>query len=117
MPRRRAAARPIRRRLLVLPGSRRGEISRLMSMFGEALRTLAATRRPVEVVAADGAASCARMRGGEARWPVPPRIVIDARPKNMAPSGSRARRWPQSGTVTLELALAGVPMVAAYRCR
>ena len=48
------------------------------------------------------------------RWPVHPRIVVDAADKQAAFRIARAA-LAKSGTVTLELALAGVPMVAAYR--
>ena len=53
----------------------------------------------------------ARRDGG---WPVRPRIVVDADEKHAAFRTARAA-LAASGTVTLELALAQVPMVAAYR--
>jgi lipid-A-disaccharide synthase len=47
-------------------------------------------------------------------WPVQPRIVVGEQEKRAAFRIARAA-FVKSGTVTLELALAGVPMVAAYR--
>ena len=49
-----------------------------------------------------------------ARWPMRPRIVVDPAEKYAAFRRARAA-IAASGTVTLELALAGVPSVAAYR--
>ena len=47
-------------------------------------------------------------------WPVQPRIVIGEQEKRAAFRIAHAA-LAKSGTVTLELALAGVPMVTAYR--
>ena len=47
-------------------------------------------------------------------WPVQPRIVVGEKEKRAAFRIAHAA-LAKSGTVTLELALAGVPMVAAYR--
>ena len=55
-----------------------------------------------------------RSREATADWPVRPRIVTDAAEKYAAFRTARAA-LAASGTVTLELALAQVPMVAAYR--
>jgi lipid-A-disaccharide synthase len=47
-------------------------------------------------------------------WPVQPRIIVDEQEKKAAFRIARAA-FVKSGTATLELAFAGVPMVAAYR--
>ena len=47
-------------------------------------------------------------------WPVQPRIVVGEQDKKAAFRMAHAA-LVKSGTVTLELALSGVPMVAAYR--
>jgi lipid-A-disaccharide synthase len=47
-------------------------------------------------------------------WPVQPRIVVGDQDKKAAFRVARAA-FAKSGTVTLELAIAGVPMVAAYK--
>src|SRR6202012_1627374 len=56
----------------------------------------------------------AAVREGVKDWKVVPRIVIGEQDKRAAFRIARAA-LAKSGTVTLELALSGVPMVAAYR--
>ncbi len=100
-------------RVLVLPGSRRREISRLGADFGAALAMVAA-QRPLDLVLP----TLPRLKGlveeTVASWPVKPRIVTTPEEKYAAFRTARAA-LAASGTVTLELALAGVPQVAAYR--
>ena len=54
------------------------------------------------------------MRARAALWPVAPRIVVGEAAKFEAFRTARAA-LAASGTVTLELALAGVPLVGAYK--
>ena len=54
------------------------------------------------------------VRAGVERWPVQPRVVVGEQEKRAAFRIARAA-LAKSGTVTLELALAGVPMVTAYK--
>ena len=54
------------------------------------------------------------MRQGVAAWPVRP-ILIDAAEEKYDAFAASAVALTKSGTSTLELALAGVPMVVAYR--
>jgi len=54
------------------------------------------------------------IEAGVKDWPVQPRIVIGEDAKRAAFRSARAA-FAKSGTVTLELALAQVPMVAAYK--
>jgi lipid-A-disaccharide synthase len=56
----------------------------------------------------------ARLQEAAADWPARPRIVVEPGEKRAAFRQARAA-LAASGTVTLELALAGVPMVGAYR--
>jgi lipid-A-disaccharide synthase len=56
----------------------------------------------------------ARVRAATAGWPTKPRVVVDAVDKWAAFRQARAA-LAASGTVTLELALAAVPTVVAYR--
>jgi PIN domain nuclease of toxin-antitoxin system len=51
---------------------------------------------------------------GIASWPVKPQIVVGENEKRAAFRIARAA-LAKSGTVTLELALSGIPMVTAYR--
>lgn len=101
-------------RLLVLPGSRRSEVSRLMEPFGAALGLIAGQVRPFEVTipAVDRLAD--EIREAARAWPVEPRIVLGEEAKHAAFRGAHVA-LAASGTVTLELALAGVPMVVAYK--
>jgi lipid-A-disaccharide synthase len=109
--RRRGADPPV---LLVLPGSRGNEIRRLLAIFGEAAAAVAARAGPIELVLPTVPHLVADVRAGVAGWPVTPRIAVDPAEKWAAFRVARAA-LAASGTVTLELALAGVPTVAAYR--
>jgi len=100
--------------VLVLPGSRRLEIQRLAGIFGEAIGILAQKRGPLNVVLPTPRAREAEVRAAVAGWPVNPRIVVTEAEKYAAFRRARAA-LAASGTVTLELALAHVPTVAAYR--
>lgn len=97
--------------LLVLPGSRRGEIERLMGPFGEAA-ALAAGEHPIRLLAVPHLRP--RLEELAASWPRPPEILSGPGAKEVAFAGARAA-LASSGTVTLELAAARVPMVVAYR--
>lgn len=99
--------------VLVLPGSRRSEIEQLSTLFGEALGRIA-MRRTIDAVLPTLPAQLDRVRAVVASWPVKPRIVSSEAEKYAAFRRARAA-LAASGTVTLELALAHVPMAAAYR--
>jgi lipid-A-disaccharide synthase len=100
--------------LLVLPGSRRSEINHHMAVFGETLRQLAAEDMPFEPILPTMPHLLDAVRAGVERWPVQPRVVVSEQEKRAAFRIARAA-LAKSGTVTLELALAGVPMVTAYK--
>jgi lipid-A-disaccharide synthase len=109
--RRRDAEPPV---LLVLPGSRRSEIRHLLEVFGATLGRLQATGVAFELMLPTMPHLEATVREGVASWPVKPQIVIGETEKRAAFRIARAA-LAKSGTVTLELALAGIPMVTAYR--
>ena len=100
--------------ILVLPGSRSGEVSRLSHVFGAAIARLSARIGPIELVLPTVPQIEHQLRDSVAGWAVQPKIVADPSAKWAAFRRARAA-LAASGTVTLELALAGVPMVAAYR--
>jgi lipid-A-disaccharide synthase len=100
--------------LLVLPGSRRSEIRHHMAVFGATLGLLQAEGVAFELILPTMPHLADAVREGAQSWPVQPRIVIGEQEKRAAFRIARAA-LAKSGTVTLELALAGVPMVAAYR--
>jgi lipid-A-disaccharide synthase len=100
--------------LLVLPGSRRTEISRLMAPFGEAIRQIAAARPGLEVLLPAVPHLEAEIRARAADWAHAPEIVVGEAAKLAAFRRAHAA-LAASGTVSLELGLAGVPTVIAYR--
>ena len=100
--------------LLALPGSRRSEIEHHMAIFGETLGQLAAEGGPFELILPTMPHLLNAVREGVERWPVQPRVVVGEQEKRAAFRIARAA-LAKSGTVTLELALAAVPMVTAYK--
>jgi lipid-A-disaccharide synthase len=101
--------------LLVLPGSRRTEVSRLLDVFGEALALLQQrSSRPFEVTIPAVPHLVHTLREGTASWNVTPRIVEGEAAKWQAFRRADAA-LAASGTVTLELGLSGIPMVVAYK--
>jgi lipid-A-disaccharide synthase len=100
--------------VLVLPGSRAGEIRHLLGTFGSAIEHVAARCGPMELVLPTVPHLAAQVSEAVAGWKIPPRVVIDPAEKWAAFRRARVA-LAASGTVTLELALAGVPTVAAYR--
>jgi lipid-A-disaccharide synthase len=109
--RRRLTSPPI---LLMLPGSRMGEIKRLFAVFSDAVAKLRDRVGPLEVVIPTVPHLVDPIRRASADWRVPPQIVAEPAEKAAAFRIARAA-LAKSGTVTLELALSGVPMVTAYR--
>jgi lipid-A-disaccharide synthase len=100
--------------LLVLPGSRTAEIRRMAPVFGAAIARVAEQFGDIEAVVPAVPRLADTVRAAVASWRVPTRVVIDVSEKNEAFRTARAA-LTKSGTSTLELALAGVPMVAAYK--
>ena len=109
--RRRNAEPPV---LVVLPGSRRSEVRRLTTDFGGALGALREQVGPFEAVLPTLPHIEEEVRARVASWPVAPRIVLGEAARYAAFRMARAA-LAASGTVTLELALAGVPLVGAYK--
>jgi lipid-A-disaccharide synthase len=100
--------------LVVLPGSRAVEVRHHMAPFGETLgqlRDMGLSFKPV-LPALPHLANL--IHDMSARWPLRPRIVVGDDERRAAFRTARAA-LAKSGTVTLELALSGVPMVTAYR--
>jgi lipid-A-disaccharide synthase len=108
---RRLAAPPV---LLVFPGSRTGEISRHGPVFGEAVRLVQERLGPIDLVVPTTRERREQVARETANWAVQPRLVTDEVEKYAAFRVARAA-LAKSGTVTIELALAGIPMIAAYK--
>jgi lipid-A-disaccharide synthase len=100
--------------LLVLPGSRRSEIRHHIAVFGETLDRLHAEGVAFELVLPTMPHLKEAVTEGIRSWKVAPKIVIGEQEKRAAFRIAHAA-LAKSGTVTLELAIAGVPMVTAYR--
>lgn len=100
--------------LLVLPGSRRSEVRHHLDVFGATLGRLQAEGHAFEPMLPTMPHLEATIREGIASWPVKPQMVIGENEKRAAFRIARAA-LAKSGTVTLELALSGIPMVTAYR--
>jgi len=100
--------------LLVLPGSRRSEIRHHMAVFGETLGRLHAVGIAFELILPTMPHLLEVIQQGVKSWKIAPRIVVGEQEKRAAFRIANAA-LAKSGTVTLELALAGVPMVTAYR--
>ncbi|MGH6726359.1 MAG: lipid-A-disaccharide synthase [Pseudolabrys sp.] len=109
--RRRLANPPL---LLVLPGSRAGEIRRMAGVFGAAAALVAERAGPLDVVVPAVPRLVDAVRAAVATWPIAARVLTDPEEKDAAFRTARAA-LAKSGTSTLELALAGIPMVAAYK--
>lgn len=105
---------PKRPVVVVLPGSRSSEVGRLMEPFGDTLRVLIAQGIEPEIVVPCVPHVRALIERGRRTWPLPAHIVEGEEDKFRAFKLARAA-LAASGTVTLELALAGTPMVVAYR--
>jgi lipid-A-disaccharide synthase len=105
------AAHPV---VLILPGSRRSEVSRLLSVFGEAAARISAARPGVRFVLPAVAHLASAIREQVGDWSVPVDVVVGEAAKYAAFRQARAA-MAASGTVTLELALAQVPMIGCYK--
>jgi lipid-A-disaccharide synthase len=100
--------------LLVLPGSRSGEIQRLSPPFGDAARQLKDAIPNLAVVVAAAETVEAEVRAAVARWSVPVKITTGEADRLSAMKAATAA-VACSGTVTTELALAGCPFVVGYK--
>ncbi|HEY5073020.1 MAG TPA: lipid-A-disaccharide synthase [Caulobacteraceae bacterium] len=100
--------------LLVLPGSRPSEVRRLIQPFKEAVSLLTADRPALHVVVAAAPSVAEEVKAGIIGWPGRIHLIEGDEARFDAMVGATAA-LACSGTVTTELALAGCPMVVAYR--
>ena len=100
--------------VLALPGSRRSEVARLMGDFGAALGALSHSMGPFDIVLPTLPHLHAEVTARAANWPAAPRLLISEADKFAAYRTARAA-LVASGTATLEVALAGVPLIGAYK--
>jgi len=100
--------------LVVLPGSRSSEVSRMMQPFGEALASLLHRGRKFEVVMPVMPSVRLLVEQHLKAWRLRPHLIEGEEDKFRAFKLAKAA-LAASGTVTLELALAGTPMVVGYK--
>jgi lipid-A-disaccharide synthase len=100
--------------ITVLPGSRQAEVTRLLPIFGTALARLQRLTGPFRVAVPTVATVSATVAQAVRSWHGSPIVVSRPEAKYDAFAASRAA-LAASGSVTLELALAKLPMVTAYR--
>ncbi len=120
--------------LVVLPGSRRAEVARLLPVFGQVVARMVARRPDLRVVVPVATPVAAVVGQGVAGWPGRPlvldprgaragsadpgRVDVDAADdvadEKRAAFAAADVALAASGTVSLELAAAGTPMVVAY---
>ncbi|TPK60466.1 lipid-A-disaccharide synthase [Mesorhizobium sp. B2-4-19] len=100
--------------LLVLPGSRRGEVRRLIEPFGETVSMLRARGHRLRLLLPTVPHVADLVKSSVNCWDEKPEIIVDPQRKWQA-FGKADAALIASGTVSLELALAGVPMVSSYR--
>ena len=98
----------------VLPGSRRGEVGRLLAPFAGAVAILAARHSGLRLVVPTTETVASRVAEAVESWAAPALVVRGEREKYDAFAASNAA-LAASGTVALELAMAGVPAVISYR--
>lgn len=100
--------------LLVLPGSRPSEIRMMMPVFAEAVSLLKDERPNLHVVVPLADTVARMVKDAVGAWPYRVSLIEDEQLKDDAfVAGTVALAC--SGTVTTELALAGAPVVVAYR--
>jgi lipid-A-disaccharide synthase len=99
--------------LLVLPGSRKGEVTRLAPVFGDVVARLKVTHPDLRVAVPTVRGVAMLVRELTAGWAVVPEIIEDQTRKRGAFAAADVA-LAASGTVSLELAANACPMVIAY---
>lgn len=100
--------------LVVLPGSRRSEVTSLAEPFGEAIELLAKRGNRIKVTLPTLPKIEPLVRELTAGWKIQPDIVVGEAQRLHAFAAADAA-LAASGTVSLELALARIPTVLSYR--
>ena len=100
--------------LIVLPGSRPGEIQRVLPAFEDAVNLLKEARPELHVVVPAAPTVAETVKARVAGWRHRVHVIEGDAPKRDAMKAATVA-LACSGTVTTELALAGVAMVVGYR--
>jgi lipid-A-disaccharide synthase len=101
-------------RLLVLPGSRRGEVKSLLEPFGETVRLLRERAPALDVLMPTVPHVAPLVEEATRSWAVKPEIIL-GEPEKWRAFATADAALACSGTVALELALSRVPTVACYK--
>jgi lipid-A-disaccharide synthase len=99
--------------ILALPGSRRGEVTRLAPVIGQVLAQIKAVHPMSRVALPTLRGVAGLVRDLTADWPIAPQIIEDPTLKRAAFAAADVA-IAASGTVSLELAANACPMVIAY---
>ena len=99
--------------LVVLPGSRHSEISRLLPVFAATVARLASHQPKLTVVVPTVETVADEVRAAVASWKLPV-LVVEGRPQRIDAFAAGTVALAASGTVALELALARLPTVIGY---
>ena len=100
--------------VVLMPGSRVTETTRLLPVFRQTMALLSGTMPGLQPVVAAASGIADAVAAQTTDWPVRPIIVRDVASRYDAFAAARAA-LTKSGTSTLELAMAGVPMAVTYR--
>jgi lipid-A-disaccharide synthase len=100
--------------LSILPGSRSGEISRLMPVFAETVAKLKAAHPDLHIAIPAAPGFKSSLQEQTRLWPLPVTITETDQDKYDTFAASRVA-LACSGTVALELAMARLPAVIAYK--
>lgn len=100
--------------LCLLPGSRRGEVRRLLPVFRDAVDRTAAAVPGLRVVLPTVTGVETMVRQAVSSWRLQPDIMLGAAARSAAFAAADVA-LAASGTVALETAMAGLPTVVGYR--
>lgn len=100
--------------LCILPGSRASEVDRLLPVFEATAGQLSAVFPGIHVVVPTIASVAERVDKHLRQWPTPVSMVLDPADKQSAYAAADSA-LAASGTIAMELAIAGTPTVIAYR--
>lgn len=100
--------------LAVFPGSRKGELKRLLPVFEETIEKLRANIPNLQVVMQVPPAFVGTVNAATSHWATPPWVISSATDKKDMFAAATAA-LAKSGTIGLECALAGLPSIITYR--
>ena len=105
------------RPLIIMPGSRRIEATRLLPIFGATLKAVLPQNPGLRPVVAVSPIVAPLVREAAGTWPAAPILVEDIADKHdaFAAAAENGAGLIKSGTSSLEMAVAGVPHIVAYR--